>query len=191
MPRIVVSFSFVLAVLVTGCHHSIPDMTMPASPPHATVVPPAGQAAFVGIHGGRDGTNLVLFTADGTPVCQLPHASHCLLALTPGHYRLYVAWDRSFIDAIDLDVIEGHTYYATFAPGWGYVDEKLTPSSPQWIHLNDYMAGAEVAIDPSQMSALRTELGNVAELVRQGDQRMDHYDDRHREAHTIHPGDGS
>lgn len=175
---------------VAGCGHAIPDMTIHATTPRQTIVAPPDQAVFVVFHGGRDSTNVLLFSADGTPICQVPHQSHCMMALTPGHYRVYVTWDRVFQDAIDLDVVAGRTYYATLAMGWSFVDEKLTPSMPGWERLAEYMQGQEVGIDPSQIPALRLELHDHEDLVEEADRRMEHYDERHLEAHTIHPDDG-
>lgn len=179
-----------LTLLAGGCGHALPDLTVHATTPRQDLTPPPDQAVFVVLHGGRDSTNVVLFTADGTPVCQVPHQSHCMMALTPGHYRVYITWDRVFSDAIDLDVVGGRTYYATLAMGWSFVDEKLTPSQPGWARLDEYMQGQEVGLDPARVSELRTELGNFQELVDEADRRMSNYDERHVEAHTIHPDDG-
>jgi hypothetical protein len=190
MARLVSASLFLALTLVVGCGHSIPDMTLRSTTPQPQVQAPADQAMFVVFHGGRDGTNVVLFTEDGTPVCQVPHASHCLMALAPGHYRIYITWDRVFSDAWDLDVVAGRTYYATMATGWSFMDEKLTPASTNWAHLAEYMQGAEVGLDPAQVPMLRTELGNFQELIQQADHRMERYDERHLEAHTIHPEDG-
>ncbi len=175
---------------VAGCGHSIPDMTLRATTRQQAIHAPADQAVLVALHGGRDATNVVLFTADGTPVCQVPHASHCMMSLTPGHYRVYIAWDRAFADAIDVDVVAGRTYYMTMAVGWGFMDEKLTPASQNWPHLAEYLDGEEVGLDPQQFPLLREELGNYQQLIDQADRRMSRYDERHLEVHTIRPEDG-
>lgn len=174
-----------------GCAHAIVDTTIHATAPRQDLSPPPpDQAVFMVFHGGRDSTNVVLFTGDGTPVCQVPGQSHCAMALTPGHYRIYITWDRVFSDAIDLDVVGGRTYYATLAMGWGFVDEKLTPAQDGWARLPEYMQGQEVGLDPARASELREELGDFQELIDQADHRMERYDERHIEAHTLHPDDG-
>lgn len=155
---------------------------------------PEGQAMLVAIHGGNDASNPVLFDATGRPVCQVPPATHCSMGLTPGRHRLYVAWTSSVVDVWQLDVAEGRTYYGTLrAPpsGWGgFVNEKLTPASPHWGRLSEYLAWPAVAIDPDLASGLGFELGDASALVRRGEDRWNRYDQRHIEAHTFHPHDG-
>ncbi len=185
-----------LTGLLAGCRASrgFTNTTVASSARRASIPVPPGQAVFVAFHGVGDESNIVLFTSDGTPVCQVPSGAHCAMALTPGQYRIYIAWSRGFVDAWDLDVVEGRTYFATMsAPrgGWGsFIDEKLTPESPHWGRLAEYMSGVEVGLDPRQAATLQLELGDYTQLVRAGDSRMARYDARHVEAHTIHPDDG-
>jgi hypothetical protein len=150
---------------------------------------------LVAIHGGGDASNPVLFTSDGTPVCQLPPATHCAMGLTPGRHRVYVAWTSAVVDVWELEVAEGRTYYGTLhAPvsGWGsFVNEKLTPASPNWSRLSEYLAWPAVGLDPSRVSELEFELGDTSVLVERGDDRWNRYDERHIEAHTFHPSDGT
>ncbi|MBN8615840.1 MAG: hypothetical protein J0L92_34925 [Deltaproteobacteria bacterium] len=146
------------------------------------------------IHGAGDASNPVVFTADGTVVCQVPPGTHCAASLTPGAYRLYIAWTPAVVDVWELQVAAGRTYYGTLhAPrmGWGgYVNEKLTPASPHWANLQQYLAGQSVAIDPARAGELAAELGDVSQLVERGDVRFERYDERHVEAHTFRPDDG-
>lgn len=155
---------------------------------------PPGEARLVVIHGVGDASNPVVFTADGTAICQVPPGTHCAASLAPGSYRLYIAWTEGVVDVWELEVAAGRTYYGTLRGprmGWGgYVNEKLTPGSPSWANLQDYLVGQPVAIDPGRAADLAAELGDIADLVERGDSRFGRYDERHIEAHTFHPNDG-
>lgn len=185
-----------LGSLAAGCAHAIPDFTVHAAAPQSPIAAPADRAQLVVIHGGHavDDVNVIVFAPDGTPLCQVPHAAHCIISLDPGHHRVFMTWDRMFTDAWDLDVVAGRTYYGTMAPVpyTGILDEKLTADQPNWSHLTEYLSrGAEVSIDPARLPALRRELGDVQPLILRAESLMNGYDAAHRELHTFHVDDGT
>jgi hypothetical protein len=182
-----------LLLCASGCAvhvgRAIPDATGYSLAP----TPAADSASLVVFRDAFGAGAPVLMASDGTPLCQLPTGTQCVTALNPGRHRVYVVWTALVVDALDLDVVAGKTYFATLAAprtGWDtWVSEKFTPASKHWERLAAYRSSPNVAIAPARMAELRDSLGNVSSLISQGDSKMARYDPRHVEAHTLHPDD--
>ena len=187
------SIYFVLALVLlaaSGCAHTFADVTA-RHPSRGELAAPSDSALLTVFRGARGGNSVVLFNADGSPLCQLPARTHCVLSLAPGHHRLYVYWASDFVDALDVEVAPGRRYYATVAAGYlRPMDEKLTPESERWAQLATFYDTPETVIDDAALPRLLTGMPPFTEIRDQGDHRLSGYDERHVEAHTLRPDEG-
>jgi hypothetical protein len=184
------------AMLASGCNFLYHNGTV-RSPSRGRVAPEAGQALLVVLHVGSDagGTaDSIVFTPDGTPVCQVPHGTHCLITLPPGHHTLYLSGAPSTATARwELDVTAGATYFGTMSavPWTGFVIEKLTPANTdRWPHLDEWLRNDEATIRPEELEQVRQALHNYQDLIRDADHRYEEGDAARREAWTFGPADG-
>lgn len=191
LQHFVLSFVLPLCLLTaSGCAHTFPDVAA-RQPSRGEVSAPSDGALLTVFRGARGGNNVVLFDGEGSPLCQLPSRTHCVLRLAPGAHRIYVYWASDFVDVLDVEVASGRRYYATVAAGYlRPVDEKLTPESERWTDLPTFYDTPETVIDEATVPRLLAGMPSFVEIREHGDRRMGSYDERHVEAHTLRADEG-
>lgn len=179
---------FLAALLVAGCGHIPPDVALRR--PARSLEAPPDQAMFVVIQPQNSGLPFVIFTADGTPLCEVPSTLYCVMLLAPGHHRLYATPSAGAgVDALELDVVAGRRYVATVSASWGLRFEELTAASPadRVAALGGWLARQEASLDAAGVERLRADLAAHADLVENADERWRRYDAEHLAVHQITP----
>jgi hypothetical protein len=171
---------------LAGCGHIPPDVTTRRAP--RDLQPGPDHALLVVVQPQNSGLAWMVFTADGTPRCQVPPTLHCAMALAPGHHRLYASPSGSAgADVLDLEVVAARRYVATVSSTWGLRIEQLTQAGPasRLSALGEWLAREEAVLDDAGVERLRFELARFPGLVEDAEGRWRGYDAAHLEVHTI------
>lgn len=123
------------------------------------------------------------------------YSSRWTVELEPGKHWLYAWGDNTSV--LQADLLAGHIYYVVVRPRMGGFGPRvqltaLTPRSPEWHKVNDWLKNSEALVADRQ--AGQTELDKSPELMRskmsEAIEVWSRMTAQERELHTLLPGDG-